>query len=271
MSDEKCLACDGTGKSECTFCGGKGKVGGFLGFGASSCELCSGTGQDACTACGGSGKASKPSAAVKREASPSPPAAASEQSASPPPPARDIPDVERLLADAANDEAMIRIRAMAGLAGVPTDRALDEMVQVAGLDFKGEVRIAAIVGLASRPDRERTVAGLVRWMDAFGGNSTSGGNPKWSPALALAILRGNDLDAALAEGFDGREFLVKDLRGANAERAQPGADRIAFLLTWFMSIDGGQGFPLYIESARDRFPQHREILDGVLKWMARTL
>jgi hypothetical protein len=233
--------------SQCPTCNDTGKVRGFLGLFTRYCPDCAGVAEATAE------PTRSQDDAVRSEQTPS------------------QAEVDRLLAEAGDDEAMVRIRALAGLSKVKTERALDEMIQVAGLDYKGEVRIAAICGLASREDRDRTERRLVYWMDRFGENSTSGGNPKWSPALALAIMRGNDVQRALAESFDGKQFLLQDLGNANQQRAKPGADRIAFLLTWFTSIDAGHGFPLYIERAHELFPEHRPILEGVRRWMAGTL
>jgi len=56
MGETTCLFCNGTGRDVCSACEGKGKVGGFLGFGARTCPNCEGSGEAVCEHCRGTGK-----------------------------------------------------------------------------------------------------------------------------------------------------------------------------------------------------------------------
>lgn len=51
MESEPCVVCGGTGTRTCEACAGKGRIGGFLGIGASFCDECAGEGKVLCRDC----------------------------------------------------------------------------------------------------------------------------------------------------------------------------------------------------------------------------
>ena len=52
MNEKACSYCDEKGVVDCITCGGKGKIGGFLGIGGKACPSCHKTGMEPCPECG---------------------------------------------------------------------------------------------------------------------------------------------------------------------------------------------------------------------------
>ena len=165
-----------------------------------------------------------------------------------------------------------KARVCCDLVHIEDDKVIYELVQTSGLDIRGEVRLAAILALASRSDQEKTIKILKHWTDEFGSNSTTGGNPKWSTLLALSILDDYDMAKALDFEFSSKNTVLSEINASKYEdRTKTGVDRIAYLTTWLLALDNGEGDTQKVTYLKEIFPHFDDLLDKVLNWMGRQL
>lgn len=167
---------------------------------------------------------------------------------------------------AANDsDPTIRLNAILDLANIDTEEAEHELMQSAALDYLGEIRVAAILGLADR-FKNKNSDYLQRKVSLFG-NSES----KKAPLFVLAILNNFDMEKALDFQFDGRESIMRDITNSNCGRIEAGVERIAYMLTYFYGMDDGAGKLDLINKIERKYPEYNHLTSSLKKWIPMSL
>ncbi len=180
-------------------------------------------------------------------------------------------NLEHVYKDITSDNPFHRLTSAVILKEIESDKAYYELIQTAALDGRREVRLAAICALALKKDRPKITAELEKWTFHFGNKCTTGGNPKMSMLLALAIIKGYDLDKALDFDFGGKAGVQKEIEETGYEKSEKGIDRIGYLLTFFLALDKGLGDEELVIEIKKSYPELEELLDAVLKYMKMDL
>jgi len=175
-------------------------------------------------------------------------------------------ELNKIYLQANHDDYLIRLETILRLSRITTDKAYYELVQTAALDFKGELRIAAVVALAAIRNKSPICRFLKEWVEKFNRNEA-----KMAPLLALSIIEGYDIDKALNLGFKDKEHLIQNIKKSGDERANFGVDRIAFYLVYFFGLDGGGGNKELVETIAKYFPDFKTLFYAILKWMKMSL
>lgn len=175
-------------------------------------------------------------------------------------------ELNKIYLQANHDDYLIRLEAILRLSRITTDRAYYELVQTAALDFKGELRIAAVVALSAIRNKSFSFMFLKEWVDKFNRCEA-----KMAPLLALSIIEGYDIDKALNFGFRDKEQVIQNIKASGDGRSNFGVDRIAFYLVYFFGLDGGGGNKELIEIIAEYFPDFKALFYAILKWMKMSL
>jgi hypothetical protein len=175
-------------------------------------------------------------------------------------------ELNRIYLQANHKDFIFRLEAILRLSKIATEKAYYELTQTAALDFRGELRIAAILSLVSIRNNAFIEKFLKEWIGKF-----DGADAKTSLLLALSILNEYNVEKALNFSFIGKDKIIQDIEKSNYKRSNIGTDRIAFFLTYFFGLDGSGENEDLIRTIVEYFPDYKELLNAVHKWMRMSL
>jgi ankyrin repeat protein len=180
-------------------------------------------------------------------------------------------DLAQVYKNITSENPFHRLTSAVILKEIESDKAYYELIQTSALDGRREVRLAAICALALKKDRPKIIAELEKWTFHFGNKCTTGGNPKMTMILALAIIKDYDLDKALDFEFQGKAGLLKEIEETGVEKSEKGVDRIGYLTTFFLALDKGMGDESMVTEIKNSYPELEDLLNAVLKYMKKDL
>jgi len=178
-------------------------------------------------------------------------------------------NADMLLERLNTEDYVDRIDAIMDASSSDDEKIVLKLIEVAVSAMRGEVRVAAAVALCEHPT-SRKIDLIKRSLSQSEGSVLSGGDPKATIALILAVLDGSyNLGLILEKYPDAKNEILEYLGKADRDYTEidSGAGQIAYLLAWCAGIDRGYGDRGFIEYVGSKTRSSKEFVSSILEWM----
>ncbi len=178
-------------------------------------------------------------------------------------------DVEKQLERLNTEDYIDRIDAIMDVSNSDDEKIVHKLIEIAVSAMRGEVRVAAAVGLCEHQSDKR-IELLERYLSVSDGYMLSGGDPKATVALILAVMNGGyNLEQVLEKHPDVKSEVLEYLGKADRDHNEinSGMDQIAYFLTWCAGIYMGCGDRSFIEYVGHKSNSSKKLVSSIIEWM----
>lgn len=178
-------------------------------------------------------------------------------------------NVDMLLERLNTDDYVGRIDAIIDVSSNDDEKIVHKLIEIAVSAMKGEVRVAAAVGLCEYRSKKKSEL-LEKYLSESEGYMLSGGDPKATIALILAVMDGSyDLTQVLEKHPDVKSEILEYIGKADRDYKEinPRVNQMAYLLAWCAGIDMGYGDRGFIEYVGYKTKSNKKLVSSILEWM----
>ncbi len=181
----------------------------------------------------------------------------------------DNKQINRLLERLNTEDYFDRIDAIMEISSNDHDVIIEKLIEIATGAMRGEVRVAAAIGLCDHPSKKK-IEFIEKYLNGSEGLAVSGGDRKATALLILASMDGTyNLDQALERNFNGKADVLKyfEKSDQDCKDIKGGIDQIAYLLAWCASIDSGYGDLSIVEYIKHKTKRSEKLVSCIIEYM----